>query len=344
MNTALRRSLSLLLTVTALPSLTYAESVAEIYGQAHVSVDYLDSNVDGDSSELNVSSNNSRIGLRGKQQLDDRLTITWQAEATADLVNGGGLSLNRDTFVGLAGDWGLARIGQFDTPYKRLWNRVELFANQAGDARNAIALDGLDRRLKNGIHYRSPRHSGFTLDLHYSTNTQNNATQNSDSQALSASVQYEKNGLWAGFAYDNDADVLSSFRVAGLYDFGNLRITALYQETDRDDPALADTKAYGTGARYKLNDKWALKTQYYKLAIEDASDSNAQLMAAGVDYQYASSLLLYGNYASLDNEGTFRTAYNVGRTGTTSTSSSEHRPLSGNEAPAAFSLGLVYRF
>lgn len=65
MNTALRRSLSLLLTVTALPSLTYAESVAEIYGQAHVSVDYLDSNVDGDSSELNVSSNNSRIGLRG---------------------------------------------------------------------------------------------------------------------------------------------------------------------------------------------------------------------------------------------------------------------------------------
>lgn len=344
MNIALRRSLPLLIAATAFPSLTFAEPLAQIYGQLHVSVDHIDSDADGDSAEFNASSNNSRLGLKGKHKLDDRLTITWQAEATADLVNGGGLSLNRDTFIGLTGDWGLARVGQFDTPYKRLWNRVELFANQAGDARNAIAFDGLDRRLKNGVHYRSPQVSGFTFDLHYSTNTQNNAAQDSDSQAVSASVQYEKNSFWAGFAYDNDDDVLNSFRVAGLYDFGNLRVTALYQETDRDDPALADTKAYGTGVRYKLNDKWALKTQYYKLEVEDANDSNAQLLAAGVDYQYASSLLLYANYASLDNEGTFRTAYNVGRTATTSTSSSADRPLTGNEVPTAFSLGLVYRF
>lgn len=344
MNTALRRSLPLLLAATALPSLTHAEPLAQIYGQIHVSVDHLNSDVEVDSSEFNTSSNNSRLGLRGKHKLDERLTLTWQAEATADFVNGGALSLNRDTFVGLAGDWGLARLGQFDTPYKRLWNRVELFANQAGDARNVIGFDGLDRRFKNGVHYRTPDISGFTFDLHYSTNTENNAAQDSDSQAVSTSVQYENNSFWAAISYDDEANELTSFRVAGLYDFACVRITALYQETDRDDPSGFDTKAYGAGLRYTLNDKWSLKTQYYKLEVEDANKSNAQLVAAGMDYQYASSLLLYANYASLDNEGTFRTAYNVGRTGTTSTSSTVDRPLTGSEVPTALSLGLVYKF
>lgn len=262
-----------------------------------------------------------------------------------DVLDGGGLSLNRDTFLGLSGDWGLFRIGRFDTPYKNVWARVDFFANQVGDSRNAIGIDGLDRRLKNSVHYRSPELSGFTVDVHYSTNMKSNATQDSDSQALSTSIQYQKEQFWAAVAYDNDdANELTSLRLAGSVDVGNLRLSALYQDTAQDNPARFDNKAYGGGLRYKLNDRLALKSQYYKLKLDDDYNSTTKLFALGFDYQYAGGLQLYVNYGSLDNDNTYRTAYNLGRTATTSTESTVDRPFTGDEAPKGLSLGLIYRF
>lgn len=70
------RSLTLLLAASTLPVVTHAE-IADLYGQFHLSIDQLDSDVDGDKSKLNTSSNASRIGVRGKQELDDRFTLTW---------------------------------------------------------------------------------------------------------------------------------------------------------------------------------------------------------------------------------------------------------------------------
>lgn len=342
MSTAVR-SLALLLVATTLPVLAHAE-IADIYGQIHLSVDHLDSDVEGDQSKLNTSSNASRIGVRGKQELDEHFTLTWQAEASMDLVDGGGLKLNRDTFLGLVGFWGLFRIGRFDTPYKRLWSRVDFFTNQVGDARNAIGIDGLDRRLKNSVHYRSPELSGFTLDMQYSTNMESNATQDSDSQALSTSLQYQAGQFWAAVAYDDDANELTSWRLAGSADVGDLRLSVLYQDTERDDPARPDNKAYGGGLRYKVNDKLALKTQYYKLKLDDEKGGIAKLFALGLDYQYAGGVQLYMNYGSLDNDDTYRTAYNLGRSATTSTTSTDDRVLTGDETPTGISMGVTYRF
>lgn len=338
------RSLTLLLVATSLPAFTQAEGV-DIYGQLHLSIDHLDSDVEGDKAKLNTSSNASRLGLRGQHELDDRFTLFWQAEASVDLVDGGGLSLDRDTYVGLSNELGQLRVGRFDTPYKRVWSRVDFFGNQLGDARNAINVDGLDRRLKSSIHYRSPELSGFVVDLQYATNMKNNATQDSDSQAVSTSIQYQKDQFWAAVAYDNDdANELTSLRLAGSADVGDLRLSVLYQNTERDDPAKPNNKAYGGGLRYKLNDRLALKTQYYKLKLDDETGGIAKLFAMGLDYQYASGLQLYVNYGSLDNDNTYRTAYNSGRTATTSTISTDDRELIGDEKPRGLSVGLTYRF
>lgn len=342
MSTTLRGMLPLVLVAAAFPGFVQAQA-PQFYGTLHVSVDQIDSDIDGNSSQLNTSSNASLLGLRSTHRIDDHLSLLWQVESTVDLVNAGTLKVDRDSFVGLSGDWGLFRVGQFDTPMKILRNRIDLFGNQVGDARNIVGVDGLDRRFKNGIHYRSPAFYGVIANLHYSTNTGDNATQRSDTQAFSSSLEYRNGNFWTAVAYDDDStNDFKSFRLVGLYDVGAFRITGLYQETDKPrTAATADTTAYGVGLRYKLNEKVALKTQYYRFEYDDADDSQAELAAVGVDYQYAPALLFYANYAFLDNDNTYRTAYNVARTASTT---SDATVADGDEKPAALSVGAIYRF
>lgn len=340
-------TLPLILAATTAPAFAQAQPV-QIYGQLHVSVDHIDSDIDGNSAQLNTSSNASLIGLRGTHRIDDNLNVLWQAESTVDVTNAGDISVDRDTFLGLSGSWGLVRVGQFDTPLKTLRNRTDLFGNQAGDARNIThftgpGLAGLDRRFKNGIHYRTPSFGGVIVNLHYATNLDSdddgNAAQSSDEQAYSASVEYSIGGLWAAIAYDDSkVDDNSAIRVAGFYDIGDFRITALYQDIDNPS-GIADVTAYGAGVRYALNEKVRLKTQYYKLEVDDANDSKGELVAVGVDYHYAPNLQFYVNYAVLDNDGTTRTPYNVARSASTSAAGA-----TGDESPAAVSVGTIFRF
>src|SRR5690606_32163799 len=96
--------LPVLLGITA-GYLVAAESSAESYtwyGRAHVSADFLDNGAD---SATNVSSNSSRLGIRGSADLTDNLKGIFQIETTIAYDNGAGSLANRDTFVGLQGDF-----------------------------------------------------------------------------------------------------------------------------------------------------------------------------------------------------------------------------------------------
>ncbi len=42
----------------------------------------------------------------------------------------------RDTFVGLKGDFGQARVGRFDSPFKAARGPVNFFGDMVGDIRN----------------------------------------------------------------------------------------------------------------------------------------------------------------------------------------------------------------
>lgn len=147
-----------------------------------------------------------------------------------------------------------------------------------------------------------------------------------------------------------NTDLAASSRIAGSAELGDLRLSVLYQKTEWDDPIradnpfLADNRAYGGGLRYKLNDKLALKTEYYKLKLDDAKGGIAKLFALGLDYQYASGLQLHASYGSLESDDAYRDRYNLGHTAITSTISTEDQALIGQEKPRGISVGLTFRF
>ncbi|MBZ2190020.1 porin [Alcanivorax sp. JB21] len=347
----------LALPLLALPLLAAAQPV-EIYGRMNASVDFLDT--DGNGESLNLSSNSSRIGFRGNHYFETHeLTVLWQAETTLRIDNQGNDWIDRDTFVGARGDWGLLRFGKFNTPLKRLRSQVDFFSDQVGDARNILRNRiagpggqgpiGWDERFRNGIAYRTPAWRGMTGEGHYATRLDGDGTSTSDTHAWSASLTWQGEHTLLALAHeqqqyvDTDGDGLltgdlyrrKATRVAGWQDIGSLRLAALYQHADNPDD-----KAYGGGARYALDERWALKMQFYRLDADD-EDLRADLYAAGVDYTLARNMLFYVSYAWMDNgdAATLR-PYAQGRT---TGGGSELATVPGG-SPSGLSLGGSYRF
>ena len=64
-----------------------------------------------------VSSNSSRLGVRGTESLGGGLNAIFQIESSINGDAGGGTLAGRETFVGLQGGWGTVKIGNFLAPY-----------------------------------------------------------------------------------------------------------------------------------------------------------------------------------------------------------------------------------
>ncbi len=292
------------------PVAALADTSVQLYGRAHVSLDWLDNGAD---DGLNVSSNSSRLGFRANHDLGNNLRAVMQIEQNIRFENGAGSFASRDSFVGLQGDFGMIRAGFFDTPLKSVRSRTDFFGDQIGDARNMTRLrDGysgsdfdFDTRFRNGIHYRSPRMGGVVVDLHYSTNTDGGTTVDNDNDALSTSVSYTEGNLYLAGAYERKNQSKSdAIRLGARYSFGDFDVAALAQFATIKSSTLGpdqDVNTFGIGGSYKVNDKTTVKAQYYMISA-DGDERDANMIAVGLDYRIARPFRLLFAYARTAND------------------------------------------
>jgi predicted porin len=166
-----------------------ATSNVDVYGTIRMSLDSLDSKA-AKTDKWSVNDQTSRIGFKGAEDLGGGLKAVWQIEQQINATNGpldnyanvgvvttgvpatsptitdgafGNGSL-RNTFVGLAGDFGTVIIGRHDTPYK-LGGSADLFGDTSADSQKngsgIIGRNGFDNRVSGTIAYISPTWSGF---------------------------------------------------------------------------------------------------------------------------------------------------------------------------------------
>ncbi len=314
-----------------------------LYGQVHLSLDLLDN---GDDSALNLSSNRSRLGVKGDFNIQEGLKGIWQIESElrADNANAGTLA-SRNTFIGLQGGFGTVRAGRFDTPVKLIGRQVELFANQVGDLRNLARAQSFpnrfDERPHNSVGWDSKRYSGIQGSIQYSTNTGDGATANNDDDTVSLAVNYAEGPLYVGLGFEQNGNTTagqddpSALRLGAYYDLGNWRVTAFWQSIS-GAASSNDEDVYGVGARYR-HEAWTYKAQVYQLSA-DANDADATLIAVGAEYAWAKPLTVYLDYALADNDAARGiTPYREGR--------GDNLAIAANgEKASAVSLGAIYRF
>ncbi len=234
----------------------------EFYGNIDLSVDYTTKGIAGFVANNGtdtpvgrvgwlpaISTNLSYLGLRGKHPLGDHLAAVYQLEtqidisATAGTVNTNsnndsivkGALTSRDSFLGLAGDFGAAKIGKSDAPYKKSTARFNPFNGTVGDYAAIMGNTGGDNRVEFGtrfdhaVWYESPKFSGFSFSALYAPG-QNRSTDNSI-QAIGESSCAGGNVPGSGaLPYGcNDGSFGNAYSIAGVFDQGPLYVTLAYE-------------------------------------------------------------------------------------------------------------------
>ena len=329
----------------AVPAAAMAE--ATIYGKLHMSVDMYDNGGNGpdEAGGVAVSSNSSRFGFKGSEDLGNGLSAIWQAESQINMDDGDGDLTNRNTYVGLKGGFGTLMAGHHDSPVKTIGRKVDLFGDQVGDSRSIIRgrVGGADydQRNSNMIMYVTPAMGALQGAIQYVPDENDEDT--TDETTLSIAGWYNAGPLYVGLGYnetqaDDNAPGYEDetvIRLVAAYQLDALKLTALYQAAEGVGYVDQDADAYGIGAAFNMGGGNTIKGQYYML---DADGDEASTLAIGFDHAMSKQTSVYAAYALSDND-TGLTVTPWGGTG--------HDNLSAGadgEDADVFSVGVIHKF
>lgn len=310
----------------------------------------------GVSNSLNrVSTNATRLGLKGTEDLGEGLKAIWQMEIQADLNGNGANGFGngtRNSNVGLQGDFGTAFLGIWDTPYKVSRNKIELFDNTTfASAINVMGRTGnaganFNNRLKNSFQYWTPNLSGFQAKLAYGTDNAKTATVNQSVVSLNAT--YENDMFYAAYGYESfkDLTLATNAATAGNKSDGN-RLVGAYK-FDQGFVGLTYEKLSGTTVgvtasrtAWELAGKYTVGSNNFGLSYVNAGNlgataaSGAKQLSLRYGYNFSKRTELFAMYTDLKND----TAANYNLSGgTIVTGSAAGAKLSG------FGAGLVHTF
>lgn len=269
-----------------LPAFANAEKVEvelpEFYGKINVSVQ---NTQEGDDSISEVVSNASRLGVKGKIELNHGLQGIYQAEyqfAADDGDNGGQTFSQRNTFAGIKGGFGQVIVGNFDTPLKKAQKKIDLFSDLEGDIKSAITNS--DNRTDNSVQYNTPNLAGFVATVSHVASEDETVND-----GTSSSLTYSYDSLYAAIAYDTDveADGIDVTRVVAQYSIAGFTLGGLW-ETEAQNGENNDGWVYS--AAYNVTSDIKLKAQYGE---SDIVKDNAKTYSLGADYKLAKAAKVY---------------------------------------------------
>lgn len=250
-----------------------AQADVEIYGQARMSADYSGNNdvAPMDKTAFSVSSNKSRIGFKGSEDLGNGLKGLWQIEQGVEFDTGQFGSIARDTFLGLGGNFGTVLAGKLSTPYRTATERLDVFKDTKADYNAIIGSVGRSAsspfpgqtsdtdignlRTSNSLAYVTPNMSGFQGTLAYVANYTDLIGGPGDNlprgpkdtvgkaSAYSLSGTYDNGPLFLALAYENlnkantllsgDGGSTKAMKLGGGWNFGQgTTIGALWEKLD----------------------------------------------------------------------------------------------------------------
>jgi predicted porin len=226
-----------------------------------------------DAGGFTMESPNSRLGFRGVEKLGGNLKAIFQLEMAFGVdtgeLNTAGQIFGRDTFVGLAGDFGTVRLGNMDTVYKNLGDTLSFLGISSGNfmsTSNILSKPGIGTssaasfhlRRTNSVIYETPEFSGFQGLFDYSLGEVPGDSKKGT--VISTGVKYEAGPVYAAIAYERHNDLFGGSKnvASALRNDSNLlansrdsavRLTAQYKfgKATRVEVNVAQMKYTETG-------------------------------------------------------------------------------------------------
>ena len=255
----------------ALASITAAHAAPTVYGKAFLTLDYVNKDYDAanktDEDTFKLTSNSSRIGFKGDDDLTDTTKLIYQLEYQINPDDDSQQFRSRNTYVGLAHNTlGTVLAGRHDTPLKLAQNKVDVFNSTLLDMKNA-GVSG-ENRSNNTLAYQSPVIVGMPVSFMAATalsetDADGNILVSAASgtkpavyrdrkvkdNGYSALLAYDKNGVYLAGAYDKDMGannvntgvIDNTWRLVAGLDMGKMNMVsgltlgALYQQSQYYD-------------------------------------------------------------------------------------------------------------
>jgi predicted porin len=323
-----------------------------------------------------VTSNSSNIGFRGVEDLGGGLRAFYQVESAVGFDNqatfgantangsaiGGGFG-TRNTNIGVAGSWGSAFLGQWDTPYKLLSGAVDpmyftgitytgaiigtpgfgvgpvtngnVTLNAAGTAFANTANASFERRQGNSVQYWTPSFDSLSAKLAYSTNEGKTASSGTLTQInpsiWSANFEYDKGPLYLAYGYELHKDYFGLGAIAPAAQAIPVAASGGSPAASSRDTGIKVVARYGFG-------KTRLGVIYEQLKYEQQNS-----VAAATAFQSYSRNAYAFTATHEIGPGTFRGLYARAQSGNCSLAGGGEC-LTGGLGARQYSLGYSYSF
>ena len=324
-----------------------------LYGKVHVSIDSFDNDADG-TDNMQVNDRGSRLGVKGSEDLGNGLKAIFKYEMSYDVDGGAAITGARNSYLGLAGDFGTLLVGRHDSPAKVAFyaTGAELLGDSVVQLTSSNETGGMlnieETRANNAIAYVSPSFSGVTAAVAIMPGEGSAATGNDGlADGWSAGVMYKGHGLKAGLGYEDTDDLggtntgMTLYNIGATYSIDAFTFGGVYQNQEAAaGGAESDMYALVGKAKFGNNEIMAL----YGKTENNAAQAAASLAANGAGYggregdafgiavahKMSKRTKVYAAYASKDVDGA--------ATGMASVGSNEYGQ--GGE----FSLGMIHKF
>src|SRR6267142_3809339 len=234
-----------------------ADTSVQFYGHLDLSIDDMTKGIKEGGAGQNpapvgkagwqadVSSNLSYFGIRGDHDIGGGMRMVFQMETQVDVAATPGPSPvnqasqgnvdnkvlaalgSRNSFLGIAGNFGAFKVGKTDAPYKLSTARMDPFSATVGDYNSIMGNSGgdnraeFDTRLSHAVWYESPKMGAFSFNALVAPG-QNRASDNSNNASGEPDCTGGGGGITKfGFPGPcNDGSFGDAYSVAGVYEAG----------------------------------------------------------------------------------------------------------------------------
>ena len=232
-----------------------------------------------DISGLAMESSNSKLGVRGTEDLGNGMKATFQLLMQLE-VSDGTVSSNlwsQDTYVGLTGGFGSVKFGRLDTVYKQIGDTMSFLGISSGNfvsGSNVLSKQGFGtsnthrfhERFNNQIYYESPEIGGFQGAISYSLGEIPGDVRKSS--AVSLGVTYTAGQVYLALAHEQHNDFFGASRNVPTA----ISNTTIGTNNNRGTPApgmrSTDTASRAT-AQYKFTPSTRAEVNFAHMVLKE---------------------------------------------------------------------------
>ena len=240
------------LAVLAASGVAFAQSSVTLYGVADAGIGKIEAggNDGSDKTEFisgsTMNNGNSRIGVRGMEDLGGGLKAGFNFESGLDLDDGanlgsGGGFWGRAANLWLGGNWGTFKMGRTLNPtyYGIATWELTGTANYSVVA-NTYNYAGGGSRNNSQLSYKTPDMGGFSAEIGYILKA-----DNADRAKVDLNVMYANGPIGVAVSANKVKGISTNWSVGGKYSFSNFALAASY--TNANNLANARRRGFGIG-------------------------------------------------------------------------------------------------